>query len=205
MPTLAGLLRLADRNPLGPAPTFDAAHLVLAFITIGRVGTIGRQSLASNSGLGAGAIRTILGKLKDAGLADSSASGCHLTSGGKEVYSLLESKMTNTVVLPRTDLTIGIHQVALTVRRRASSVKGGIEQRDSAIKVGASGATSFVHKGGKFTIPGGSQDCEKDFPGKAWVELRRLGPRDDDVVILCGASDETRARLGALAAALSLL
>ena len=57
-----------------------------------------------------------------------------------------------------------------------------------------------------FTIPGGSEDCEKDFPSGAWVALRTmLRPRHGDAVILCGSDREETARLGALAAALTLL
>lgn len=84
-------------------------------------------------------------------------------------------------------------------------VKGGLEQRDSAVRAGAAGATTYVMKGGKFTMPAGSLDCEKEFPSPAWENLRtRLKPRKGDSVILCGSDDETSATLGALSVALTL-
>jgi uncharacterized protein DUF4443 len=59
---------------------------------------------------------------------------------------------------------------------------------------------------GKFAIPGGSDDCEKDFPSPEWEVLRKeLEPRDGDALILCGAVDSRKARLGAISAALTLL
>ncbi len=205
MPSLSALLQLADRKSPGPAPSFEAAHLLLVFLTIGESGLMGRGSLAARSGLGAGAIRTILRKLRDAGLADANPSGCFVTPEGKKVFNALSTKMSGEAVVARTDLTIGAVQVALAVRRRGSAVRGGIEQRDSAIRVGASGATTFVYVGGRFSIPGGSRDCELDFPSKSWGELRsKLEPHEDDAVVLCGASSEPLARVGALSAALTL-
>jgi len=101
---------------------------------------------------------------------------------------------------------VGKSQVGVLVRSKGASITNGIYQRDSSIRVGATGATSYVIKGNKFTIPGGSSDCEKDFPSRAWPTLReKLKPKNDDAVIVCGARDETTARLGALAAALTLL
>jgi len=102
-------------------------------------------------------------------------------------------------------LTMGAAQVAVSVRGAGDAVKSGIEQRDSAISVGAAGATTYVVRGSRFTIPGGSDDCEKDFPSRTWTALRkRLKPKDGDAVILCGSNKEETARLGALSAALTL-
>jgi hypothetical protein len=88
----------------------------------------------------------------------------------------------------------------------ARNLKAGLEQRDAAVKVGAAGASTYIMKSGKFAIPGGSSDCEKDFPSKVWSVLRQqLSPKSGDAVILCGARDETTAKLGALSAALTLV
>ena len=85
-------------------------------------------------------------------------------------------------------------------------MQSGLEQRDSVIRLNALGATTFVVKDGKFTVPGGSSDSEKEFPSKVWTTLKeRLGPKDGDAVVVCGAKDETTAKLGALSAALTLL
>jgi hypothetical protein len=204
--TLADLLRRADRTARGPSPTFDRAHLLLAFTTIGGSGTIGRQALALRTGLGAGAIRTVLKKLRDDGYADANTTGCFLTSKGRRVYESTRRKISTTFIFRGSNLTVGNFQAALSATGAGKSVKSGIEQRDAAIRVGADGATTYVMKAGKFTIPGGSSDCERDFPSKAWSSLRMgLSPRNGDSVILCGAKDETTATLGALAAALTLL
>ncbi len=175
-------------------------------MTIGAEGRIGREALADRTGLGDGAIRTVFKKLRDVGYADASASGCYLTRSGQKVYYDLTTRIPPGVELEGTNLTMGSEQSALCVRNAGKSVASGIEQRDSAIGVGANGATTYVIKGGKFTVPGGSSDCEKDFPSGAWAVIRaRLEPKNGDAVILCGATSGTVATLGALAAALILL
>ena len=101
---------------------------------------------------------------------------------------------------------MGDYQAALALRGAAGRVQSGIEQRDSAIRIGASGATTFIIRSGKFTIPGGSLNCERDFPSPTWSVLKgELNPKDNDVVILCGAQDDVSSRLGALAAASTLV
>ena len=206
MQPLARLLQIRDRKPQGPSPTFDRAHLLLAFLTIGESGTIGRHSLAIRAGLGEGAVRTVLKRLREEGLADADASGCHLTRGGQEAYSSLTKRLSRMAAIEGSRLTMGAAQVAVSVRGGGETVKSGIEQRDSAIGLGAAGATTYVVRGSRFTMPGGSDDCEKDFPSRSWKALReRLRPKDGDAVILCGSDKEETARLGALSAALTLL
>lgn len=205
LPSLAPLLN-PPGGARGPSPTFDSAHLFLAFLTIGQSGSIGRQSLAKQTGLGEGAIRTVLKRLREDGYVEADTRGCHLTAAGEKTYGYLRRRLTPFVDLSGSSLTIGRAQMAVCAKGRAGAVKTGIEQRDSAIRVGASGATTYVYSHNRFAIPGGSQDCEKDFPGGAWALLRReLAPTNSDVVILCGARDATHAKLGALAAVATLL
>jgi predicted transcriptional regulator len=206
MQPLAKLLQSPKSKPQGPSPTFERAHLLLAFLTIGESGTIGRHSLAVRVGLGEGAVRTVLKRLREEGLADADASGCHLTKGGQKVYSSLSKKLSPLAAIEGSRLTMGASQVAVSVSGGGETVRSGIEQRDSAIGVGAAGATTYVVRGSRFTVPGGSDDCESDFPSRAWAALRKqLKPRSGDAVILCGSDREETARLGALSAALTLL
>jgi hypothetical protein len=204
--SLAGLLQIKGETVRGPSPSFDRAHVLLSFLTIGAAGTIGRQALARQTGLGQGAIRTVLKKLREEGFADADFSGCHLSRAGLRLYESLTARLSPFVQVTGSQLTVGSSQAALAARGTARKVKSGIEQRDSAIRVRAAGATTYVIRAGKFTIPGGSTDCEMDFPNRAWALLRKeLKPKNGDAVILCGAVDETTARIGVLSAALTLL
>jgi hypothetical protein len=203
---LAILFRATEERHRGPSPSFDRTHILLALLAIGDSASIGRQALAREAGLGDGAVRTVLKRLRDGGYAEVDATGSHLTARGRAAYSLLRRKLSPVISLDGSELTVGSRQVAVGVRGGARRLGTGIQQRDSAIIVGAAGATTYAMKGARFTIPGSSADCEKEFPSEAWKLLRRqIAPRDGDAVILCGAQDELKAKLGALSAALTLL
>ena len=206
MQSLGRLLEIAERPVQGPSPSFEKPHLVLAFITIGESGIIGRQALAARSGLKEGPVRTVLKKLREDGYVMSNASGCYLTDAGKRVYESLRSRLSPFAPLGSSKLTLGAYQVGIVARGGGRAVQSGLEQRDSVIRLNALGATTFVIKDGRFTVPGESSDPEKEFPSRVWVALREmLGPKNGDAVVVCGARDETTAKLGALAAALTLL
>jgi hypothetical protein len=204
--SIRSLLKLADTTSSGPSPSFAGPHILLAFLNIANSSYVGRSPLARRSGLGEGAARTVLKRLKKAGYVDVIRSGCFLTRAGTRLAGSIGSSLSSLVTIPMSTLTMGDHQAALALRGVARNVRSGIEQRDSAIRIGASGATTFIIESGKFTMPGGSSNCEKDFPSPTWSLLKKdLSPKNDDVVILCGGADEASAKLGALAAAMTLL
>ncbi len=206
MTTVSAWLSNLEKHEPGPSPGYSRAHALLAFMIIGNAGTIGRQALARSSGLGEGSIRTVLKKFRQMRYVVADTTGCHLTDSGRELYQAISRKITSVLPLQASTLVVGPSQVAVLVRDGARSVLSGIEQRDSAVRSGATGATTYVIRSGKFAIPGGSEDCEREFPAKAWSTLRdELKPKNGDAVILCGAHNEGTARLGALSAALTLL
>jgi Domain of unknown function (DUF4443) len=206
VPSVSALLRQEPQRRQGPTPSFDRAHLLLAFVSIGESDRIGRHALALKAGLGEGSIRTVLKRLKDEGFADSDASGCHLTPGGTRAYESLRMSISKLVEIEDPGLSIGAAHVAVKVTGAEGAVRGGIEQRDAAILSGASGALTYVIRRGRFAVPGGSSDCEKEFPGSVWDEVRgSLGPLNGDAVIVCGGKDEVSAKVGAISAALTLV
>ena len=205
MASLAGLVDLVEKHIPGPSPGFAGEHAVLVFLTIGEEGPVSRQALATKTGLGEGSVRTILKKLRREGIVTADPAGCHLTSSGKRLFSSIHSKLSSPLVLDESPFTVGTSQTAVLVHGAWKLVGSGIEQRDSTIKLGAAGATTYVVKGGRFTIPGGSGDCERDFPNDRWSILRgKLNPQNGDAIVVCGATNQTTATLGALAAALTL-
>lgn len=203
---ISELVKLAGGRVQGPSPGFDVEHVFLAFLTLGASRAMGRQKLAAAAGTGEGSMRTILRKLKDAGYVDADPVGISLTAPGKKAYAALLETLTPPLALGRTTLTLGKAQAAVLARSSAGALTSGIAQRDASVKAGAEGTTSYLYRANRFAIPGGSTDCEKDFPSGAWQTLREaMHPRNGDAVVVCGASDETTAKLGALAAALTLL
>lgn len=206
MSALASFTGLGRSRAPGPAPTYGSAHVLLALLTIGEAGSLGRHALSSEVGLGEGAVRTVIKWLKADSYIVIDASGCRLTAKGKKAYGELKRLVPRVLLLPRTELTVGKIQTAVLVRNTSGRVKSGLEQRDSSIKAGASGATTYVFKNSRFEVPGSSRDAEKDFPTEAWTRLRKgLEPQNGDVVIVCGSDEKQTSLVGAISAALTLL
>jgi hypothetical protein len=206
LPLLTKFLKEMYRPTPGPTPSYTKAHLILVVLSIGDSGAIGRQALARETGVGEGAIRTMVRRLKQASYLKTFASGCTLLGRGERLYGAIKSAIPRVVPISRTKLTVGSFQSAALVKGLATVVTDGIAQRDAAVWVGADGATTLVILGSKIRVPRGSQDCETDYPDSVWAFLRKeLLPEDNDVMILCGARDQLTSRIGALSAALTLL
>jgi len=204
--SLAQFLKEEYRRPPGPTPSYTNAHVILAILSIGDARVIGRQALSRETGIGEGAVRTVVRRLKQANYVKTLASGCTLLPRGERLYSAIRKTIPRIVPVSHTNLTVGSVQSAALVRGVASIVTDGIAQRDAAVKAGADGATTLIVLRSKIRVPRGSQDCEGEYPGRIWGFLRReLHPEDEDVMILCGASDQLGSRIGALSAAITLL
>ena len=86
--------------------------------------------------------------------------------------------------LSKCSITLGKHNYAVLVKQMGSTVKSGIEQRDAAIKMGASGATTLLFMDNKFFIPlTGFDALQNEFRlSKQLIET--LHPEDGDVIII---------------------
>ena len=85
-------------------------------------------------------------------------------------------------------------------------VKKGIEQRDAALKAGATGACTLLLRGREFLMPmGGDEDWTLGPADSLFQDLKSLNPRAGDVVVISSAPDKVLAEQGAMAAALTLI
>lgn len=184
-------------SAVGPLPRFAEAHVRRALELMAKYKTIGRKRLAEELGVGEGSVRTILNQLKRRGLIRSSKGGHELTAKGRRELG----KAGEYVQVDAGTLTVGEVDIATIVRGAAAKVRRGIEQRDEAIKAGASGATVLVFKNGKLQFPDGLSKIKREI-GDALIEA--LKPREGDVIIIGTGKDKVEAEMGALAAARSL-
>jgi predicted transcriptional regulator len=192
----------------GRVSYFMEAHIVKALRTIDDEGPVGRVKLSKALGLGEGMTRTLIKHLINEGLIETSRAGIVLTKSGKRLSLDLKSRISEAIEIPRSSLTIGPLNIAILVKNAANAIKGGVEQRDAAIKVGALGATTLVFKHDKLSIPLGNQATFKD--ARALPAIRKglisgLNPQENDVIIIGSANDKSTAELGAIAATLETL
>jgi len=198
------LEKITGEKAPGPSPTFSVFHMLRAIELIAKK-AIGRSKLAEELGVGEGAMRTMINRLKDAGLITTSKLGCSLTSKGLKLWNEYKTVFGRKVGIGKSELTLADYNFAILVKNRGHKVKSGMEQRDAAIMVGAKGATTIMFRAERLIIPSVSDNIAKDFPKAANQMVRLLQPEENDVIVVGGADSLIKAEYGALAAAWTLV
>lgn len=204
---LATLQALSRLPSPGPAPAFTQVHVAQAILIIGDEAPIGRIELSRRLGVGEGAIRTIIKHLTQAKIIAIARGGCELTKRGTLLYRSLRSRVSQTKAVDGRQLALDKVCAAVLVRRSGAVLKRGIEQRDAAIRAGATGACSLLFRGHEFLMPMSENEewkLNRDDP--LFRDLRdSFDAVEDDVVVVSSAPDSGSAERGAMAAALTLL
>jgi uncharacterized protein DUF4443 len=197
------LERVASRYAPSRTLSFDLVHVFAALQRIGNMGITSRSALCSGLVLGEGTVKTLVKHLKMHGLIETSNRGTRMTAKGMGVYEGLLSTIPAEMSLPRCTIALSRFNYAVLVREFGFAVGLGIEQRDAAIKMGATGATTLLFKENKFVMPASSNDSLKKEREVRRMLVEKLNPRDGDVIIIGSAdSNEKTAELGAKNAAL---
>lgn len=194
----------AEKKAPGPSTSFTPFHIYSAIELLFKE-PLGRNKLAEKLGVGDGAVRTIISRLKDSELIVNSKEGCMLTPKGQQVWSQFEQVFPQRTEIPKTEMTPSEANYAFLVKGCGGKVHSGIDQRDAAIIAGAKRAIAIVTNHGSLYIETVSQCLEKDYPNAAAQILKKVSPQDNDVIIIAGAETMSKAKSGAFAAAWSLL
>ena len=183
----------------GPVPKFNDYHIWKAFQCLDESNPVGRKKLSQLLGIGEGSTRTILSMMQEQNMITIGKSGILLTDAGIEFKKTVAMDVADISI---SDLTIGDKDCAVRVPKMARNVKYGCEERDAAIRSGATGATTLIYTNGKLIFPG------SDYPVDPEVEAKIrsvFNLRNDDVVIIgTGPSKET-AEVGAVIAGLTIM
>lgn len=197
--------RVTSKIAPGRTPSFTEAHVLKALETIGKHRFVGRIRLSKELGSGEGTTRTLVKHLKREKLVEVSRKGIMLSESGKELLSKLRSHISEGVEIPPGALTVGPHNFAVLVRNRGHAVKYGLEQRDAAIRAGASGATTLVYFQNRLTMPGVEEDVFKEASLIRKFLMSKLSPEENDAIIIGSAKDKRTAEFGARMSAIELL
>lgn len=189
----------------GPLPSFNDAHVVKSINIIGNQKNIGRLRLSKELGLGEGKTRTLLKHLKKEELIETSRKGIVFSEKGKKLFIEFNNVFSKCVKVPRSPLTLGSFNIAFLVKNSAKAVDSGMEQRDIAIKSGASGATTLVFTNKKLSLPAGEENFSKNMPKLHNWLVNKMNPNEDDVIIIGSGKNENTAEIGAIMAAINLL
>jgi len=156
--TLQAIDAISRSASPGPTPAFTAIHVCRAIMLIGDKGPIGRIELSRTLGLGEGAVRTIIKHLSSSGIVDPAKEGCLLTQRGVALYRSLRSKLSEIRPVNAKQLALDRASAAILIRNSSAAVRRGIEQRDAAIRAGATGACTLVYRNEKLMMPMGERE-----------------------------------------------
>lgn len=194
-------MKLVDLAKYGPLHRFADYHVYRTLLLLSDGRRRGRKQLADSVNVGEGSMRTIVEYLRDRGMIDIKQTGIKISSRGLEFIRQLPIRMER---LEPSDISISERSVAVLVKGRANRIVMGIEQRDSAIKAGADGATTVILVRSYLVVPP-DYILDKEKP-EISKELREsFAPVEGDVIIIGSAPSYESAEDGALAAAFELL
>lgn len=200
---IRALEKVASRYAPSRVLSFDIVHVFSALQLIAGSGSTSRDALCNKLELGEGTVKTLVKHLKMHGLVQTSNGGTKMTAKGAGICEGLLQAIPSEMSLPRCSVALGKFNYAVLVREFGFAVKSGIEQRDAAIKMGATGATTLLFKENKLVMPVSSHDSLKKEPRVRRMIVEKLKPKEGDVVIIGSAdSSEKAAELAAKNAAL---
>jgi predicted transcriptional regulator len=198
------LQQVAGKKAPGPNTTFTIFHVFYSLELMAQK-PLGRNKLAEKLEVGDGAVRTIISRLREAGLIETSKEGCNLTKKGLDFWRQFEEIFPKRMDLPKSELSASEFNHAFLVKNCGQKVQSGIDQRDAAIIAGARKALIIVYKNGHLCITSVSEAVEKEYPKAAKELLAAFAPQENDVIVVAGAETALKAKRGAFAASWSLI
>jgi len=181
----------------GPFAHFSDYDMLKALFKIEKM-PLGRSQLMYVLGLGEGSTRSLMGKLQELGLVETTTKGVVLTEKGSSFVIKLKCEVTGPVEIKNFETS-----AAFKVGKAAGRVQLGIEQRDAAIRAGASGIIVFTFTNGKLIAPGVESRVELQALCDELAQKFKL--ENDNAVVVCFATTIKKAEEGAWAAAKTLL
>jgi len=167
---------------------------------VGRYRLKGLLDLYEHEGL----VRLMLSELAEKGYIKAEKTGCSMTPAGERYLASVLSKVGIGDIrrIDLSELQLGPACVAVQICDRQERFSDGIEQRDSAVRAGARGATVLLFKDNVFSVPRVYHNLSAEYPGLAREILDSFRLKDGDALIVGFADSTSKALEGALAAAL---
>jgi hypothetical protein len=185
-------------SPSSRQLSFGIGHIFKALQLAKLNGHISRDSLEKELSLGGGSIKTLVKHLKTTDMIKTSNAGTILTEKGERIISQILLHIPKETVIPQSSITVGKFNYAVLAKNIANSIHSGIEQRDIAIKSGATGATTLLFKDDKFLVPKTNYNALAEESKIQKVLVKNLRPNDNDVIII--GSDNTNKQNAEIAA-----
>jgi len=183
----------------GPIPKFTDYHIWKALMVLSVGKPVGRKALAKHMGVGEGSTRTVLNMFSEQGLVSINKNGIMLTDAGINIRKQMELECR---AVSAGTLTIGEADCAVRIPGSSGRITFGCEERDVAIKAGATGATTLVCSNGRLIFPGSEYPVD---PETEKIVRDVFTAEDGDAFIIGTAGSYEAAEIGAVTAAIGVL
>ena len=199
---IQALQDIVSRKGSSKVLTFSIPHVLKALQLLTEERFVSRATFGKEIHLGAGAVKTLILHLKEAGLADSTKSGTFLTEKGHRLTNHIQNVIPKECKIKKCSIIQGKYNHAVLLKNYSKVVKTGLEQRDYAILYGSSGCTTMIYKNKKLVFPG---DEKEGFIKDVKIRndlLENLCPDEGDVIIISSSDDPFVAEISAKNSAL---
>jgi len=177
------LLDLAAGGRRGPQRRFGPFHYFKALDLVSGLGRTGRAEVARNLDIGEGSARTLLDDLHSAGYISRNNAGIRITERGMEI---LRSFPVKVLYIGEYPLATGRFSCLAVVAGGRNRVSNGIEQRDTAVKHGGSGAITLVYRDRRLLIPPDLRELKDSYIAKI---LKQSFDICEDAAVLIGSAE----------------
>jgi len=199
------LFRVARRAGKAGAPrSFGLGHVFMALYFIDDNVRMSREGLGASLGLGGGAVRSLVSKLRGSSLISTFKGGSVLSEKGIRVIKGLRTTVPTISGISVLSLSTGRNNVAAIVRGIDGRGLDPISIRDDVIRAGGTGATTAFYDGDSIRVPGVYDDLSAI--SKADVNaLMRLNLKRGDVVVIAGGTSQPAASVACAAVIVNFL
>jgi hypothetical protein len=147
---------------------------------------LGRKTLSRILRVTEGAVRSMVSKLEEQGYVNVDRTGVRVTSEGiLELQRRLEKIRIKSIKdFPHEELNIGPSSVAILISGIAAKVTSGLEERDQAVRAGASGAVTITYSSGVYKMPGVYGNLEVEAPNWYRAISDTFKPEDESCIVV---------------------
>lgn len=185
------LRRISSKYAPSRNLSFGIVHIFKTLQLASVHGHISRSFLCKELSIGEGSVKTLVKHLKMNEMIITSKSGTILTNKGKVILRDLLTLIPSETIIPKSSITLGKFNYCVLLKNSARLVGSGLEQRDEAIKLGATGATTLIFSNGKFLIPETEYDALDREDIIRDLLIQKLKPKDNDVILI-GSDDDSK-------------
>jgi hypothetical protein len=174
-------------------------HILKSIFHLSNQKYVSRSNFCKEIQLGEGAVKTLVGHLKEEGLVGTIKAGTFLTKKGQKIARQFYDAIPTQGFLKKCDITKGKFNYAIRIKKEFTSNLGnGMQQRDYAILYGASDSLTLHYNEKEFFFIGDKMKCfEKE--DKTRIDLiNKLNPNNGDVVIITSSDDKFVAEISAI-------